>query len=345
MSNADEQSDLRRVFRTAKFVGVGLGALLLLLYVASGFYSVKPEQRGVVRRFGKVISDNVLPGIHYHLPWPIETVLRPATTEVRSLNVNFGIVPGVEDVGEAKEAEAILTGDENVVLASLLIQYMIDKPSSYLFQIRNGPEWLLSRIVQAACVKNAAEMTVDEVLTTGRFLFQSNVKQEVQASANEYDLGIRIASIQIQSLLPPAKVAGAFRDVSSAREDKQKLVREAEGNRNREIPNARSKAGREISEAGAYANEVVARAEGDANRFTATWEEYRKAKNVTTQRLYLEAMEKVLPKTKKMISNPQAEKQLMGGSNNIRANQTQLPVLPKDLWGTPYDRDTPFSRR
>ncbi len=345
MTNTDEQSDLRRVFRTAKYVGIGLAVLLVLLYLASGFYSVKPEQRGVVRRFGLVVSDNILPGIHYHLPWPIETVLRPATTEVRSMTVEFGLVPGQEDVSEAKEAEALLTGDENVVLVSLLIQYMIDRPSNYLFNIRNGPDWLLNRIVKAVCVKNVAEMTVDEVLTTGRFLFQSNVKEEVQASANEYDLGIRIASIQIQSLQPPTKVAGAFRDVSSAREDKQKLVREAEGNRNREIPAARSKADREISEAGAYANEVVARAEGDANRFTSAWDEYRKAKSITTQRLYLEAMEKVLPKTKKMISNPQAEKQLTGGANNTRDNQMQLPVLPKDLWGTPYDRDTPFSRR
>jgi membrane protease subunit HflK len=345
MTAAAEQSDLKRVFRTAKLVGVGLAVLLVLLYMASGFYSVKPEQRGVVRRFGRVISDNILPGIHYHLPWPIETVLRPATTEVRSMTVNFGLMPGSQEVSEAKEAEALLTGDENVVLASLLIQYMIDRPSGYLFQIRNGPDWLLSRIVKAACVKNVAEMTVDEVLTTGRFLFQNNVKQEVQTSANEYDLGVRIASIQIQTLQPPTKVAGAFRDVSSAREDKHKLVREAEGNRNREIPSARSKADRTISEAGAYANEMVKRAEGDANRFTATWDEYRKAKNVTAHRLYLEAMEKILPKTKKMISNPQAEQMLMGGSNNTRNNQTQLPVLPKDLWGTPYDRDTPFSQR
>ncbi len=336
MVKTETESDLKRVFRTARVMTIGLGILLVLLYLASGFYSVKPEQRGVVRRCGRVINDNVLPGIHYRLPWPVETVLRPATTEIRSMTISFGIVPGGVKLSDAElekvEADSLMTGDENLVLACMLIQYMIDEPKSYLFRMNKGVEWLLTRIVRAACIKNAAEMPVEGILTTERFEFQNNLKQEIQAMTKYYDLGIRIASIQIQNIQPPTNVAGAFRDVSSAREDKHKFVQQAEGERNRKIPNARSRANEERSQAMAYAKEVVARAEGDSQRFTAAWEEYRKAKNVTAQRLYLEAMEKILPKIKKVISNPQAE-QLLMGSSKTRNDQMQMPMLPKDLIG------------
>lgn len=336
MANTETESDLKRVFRTARIVAIGLGILLVLLYLASGFYSVKPAQRGVVKRLGRIVNDNVLPGIHYHLPWPVETVLRPATTEIRSMTVSFGIVAGTAQLSEAelekREADSLMTGDENLVLASMLIQYMIDKPKSYLFKMSKGVEWLLTRIVRAACIKNAAEMTVDGILITERFEFQNNLKREIQASTKDYDLGIRIASIQIQSIQPPTSVAGAFRDVSSAREDKHKFVQQAEGESNRKLPNARSRANEERSQAMAYANEIVARAEGDSNRFLAAWEEYRKAKNVTAQRLYLEAMEQILPKIKKVISNPRAE-QLLMGSSKTRNDQMQMPMLPKDIIG------------
>jgi len=336
MAKTETESDLKRVFRTAKIVAIGLGMLLVLLYLASGFYSVKPEQRGVVKRLGRIVNDNVFPGIHYHLPWPFETVMRPATTEIRSMTVTFGIVAGTAQLSDAelakRESDSLMTGDENLVLASMLIQYMIDKPKSYLFKMSKGVKWLLTRIVRAACIKNAAEMTVDGILITERLEFQNNLKREIQATTKDYDLGIRIASIQIQSIQPPSSVAGAFRDVSSAREDKHKFLQQAEGERNRKLPNARSLANQEKSQAMAYANEVVAMADGDTQRFLSAWEEYRKAKNVTAQRFYLEAMEQILPKIKKVISNPKAEQLLLGGSKT-RNDQMQMPMLPKDLIG------------
>jgi membrane protease subunit HflK len=331
MSKEETKSDLHRVFRTAKVVGIGLGILLVLLYFASGFYSIKPEQRGVVKRFGRVLDDNVLPGIHWHWPWPVETVLRPAATEVRSMNIAFGIqLAGatVPDTDKEKiETDSLMTGDENLVLVSVLIQYMVDRPASYLFNTKNGVEWLLSRVARAACVKSAAEMTVDDLLVTGKFVFQNNVKEAVQAMTIGFDLGIRIASIQIQSVQPPTAVAAAFRDVSSAREDKQRLVEQAEGDRNREIPERRSMADQTIKGAEAYAMEVVSRAEGETQRFLAAWEEYRKSKNNTARRLYLETMEKILPKVQKIVSNPQAEK-LMRGTGATRDSLMQLPISP-----------------
>jgi membrane protease subunit HflK len=336
----ETRSDFERVFRHAKAVLGWLGFLLLLLYLASGFYSVKPEQRGVVKRFGRVITDNVPPGIHYHWPRPIESVERPRTTEIRSITINFGkpktrqgqtdgkklkrqATEGAESQAEqatqsAKvvtpqspelEATALLTGDENLVLTTLLVQYSISKPKSYLYATTDA-ESLLHRIVHQATISQYMGMSVDEVLTTGRFEIQKKLKEEIQAKADVYALGVRIASVQIQSVHPPADVARAFRDVASAREDKQKVVRQAEGDRNRRLPKARADADRMISEAKARANEAVEMARGDAQRFVSVWSEYRKAKTVTAHRLYIETLEDILPKVRKLISNPEAERHI-----------------------------------
>jgi membrane protease subunit HflK len=329
MTKAEMRSDLTRVLRHAKAVARWLIALLIVLYLASGFYSVKPEQRGVVKRFGRVVTDNMLPGIHYHLPWPVESVLRLRTTEIRSMTVTFGETKGpevpevegpqaesgseaaqVEEVAEGSQvpkSTPLLTGDENLVLATLLIQYTITGPRSYLYHTADA-DGLLKGIVHEATVSRAAGTSVDELLTIGRLKVQTKLKEEIQAKTEAYDLGIRITSVQIQKIGPPTDVAGAFRDVTSAREDKHKLVQQARGDRNRRLPRARADANSMVSEAEAYAKEIVERAKGDAQRFTAAWSEYHKAKTVTAHRLYLEALEEILPKVRKMISNPEAER-------------------------------------
>jgi membrane protease subunit HflK len=355
----EAQSDFQRVFHHARAVAGWLVSLLVLLYLASGFYSVKPEQRGVVKRFGGVANDNILPGIHYHWPWPVESVVRLRTTEIRSLTITFGGAQGPQSqaqqgqqeqssqgsteqqaqvteqqqmavkpaqqsappapqttapqptvaVSPGLEATALLTGDENLVLTTLLLQYAISQPKNYLYHTSDA-EGLLHRITHSTAIRKYAGMAVDDVLTTGRLKIQQELKEEIQTTTDAYGLGVRIASVQIQSIQPPADVAGAFRDVSSAREDKEKLVQQSEGDRNRRLPMARAQADTMISEAEAYANETVEMARGDAERFEAAWDEYRKARNVTAERLYLETIEEVLPKVRKIISNPQAEKHL-----------------------------------
>ncbi len=332
MVQADTKGDLRRVFRHAKRAAGWLIALLVLLYFASGLYSVKPEERGVVKRLGRVVTDNVPPGMHYRLPWPVESVVRLRTTEIRSLSVQFGETgaaqaqkatkgsraekvvetPEEEEVvkgAPVKKTAPLLTGDENLVLATLLIQYTITGPKSYLYNTAD-PDGLLERIARDAAVIRAAETSVDELLTIGRLKVQTRLKEEIQVRADAYDLGIRIASVQIQRIGPPALVAEAFRDVTSAREDKHKLVQRARGDRNRRLPRARANAHRMKSDAKAYAKEIAERASGDAQRFTAAWSEYHKAKTVTAHRLYLEALEEILPKVRKMISNPEAERHI-----------------------------------
>lgn len=322
MVDAETKSDVKRVFSHARTLSAWLIFLLILLYLASGFYSVKPEQRGVLKRFGRVVTDNILPGIHYRVPWPIESVVRLSTTEIRSMTVRFQEVKrpkGAKVKGSqvAKHIESehverpapVLTADENLVISTLVLQYTVIQPKSYLYNTSHA-DWLLRRIVQAATVSKLAEMGVDDILTIGRLKMQTTLKEGIQAKIDTYDLGIRLFSVQIQSIGPPADVAGAFRDVTSAREDKQKIIQQAMGDRNRRLPKARAESNQMKREAEGYANEIVERAKGEAHRFTAAWNEYRKAKNLTAHRLYLEALEEILPKVRKMIFNPQAERHI-----------------------------------
>ncbi len=331
----EAKSDLKIVFRHGKGVALWLISLLMLLYLASGLFSVKPEQRGVVTRFGRVINDNVPPGIHYHWPWPIESVVLPRTTEIRSMATSFGadkdlqngktmspeekqiqtyvvkpktpVSPEKIAIPQGEQPAPLLTGDENLVIATLLIQYTIDQPKIYLYHTSDA-DGILKRITQQATIIIVAGMSVDEVLTTGRLKVQSRLKKEIQSTADAYELGIRVTSIQIQTVQPPTDVVKAFRDVASAREDKHKLLQRGRGERNRRLPKARGEANMMVSEAIAYANEVVEMAHGDAQRFLSAWEEYRKAKTVTAHRLYYETLEEVFPKVKKAIFNPEAER-------------------------------------
>lgn len=347
MVDAETKSDLKRVFRHARTLSASLIFLLILLYLASGLYSVKPEQRGVLKRFGRVVTDNILPGIHYHLPWPFESVVRLSTTEIRSMTVRFEEVKGpkgakVKGTQVAKHIESehvkrpapILTADENLVLATLVLQYTISKPKSYLYSTSHT-DWLLKRIIQATTVSKVAEMGVDDILTIGRLKLQTTLKEGIQAKIDAYDLGIRLAAVQIQSIGPPADVAGAFRDVTSAREDKQKIIQQAQGDRNRRLPKARAESNQMKREAEAYTNEIVERAKGEAHRFTAAWNEYRKAKNLTAHRLYLEALEEILPKVRKMIFNPQAERHIPVPRTHLSKELASPLEVPSGKEGQP----------
>ncbi|MBW1766738.1 MAG: FtsH protease activity modulator HflK [Deltaproteobacteria bacterium] len=235
--------------------------------------------------------------------------MSPEEKQIQSYAVK-PLVPVPSDKGVSLQAEqtaSLLTGDENLVIATLLIQYTIDQPKVYLYHTSDA-DGILKRITQQATIIIVAGMSVDEVLTTGRLEVQSRLKKEIQSAADAYELGIRVASVQIQTVQPPTEVVKAFRDVASAREDKHKLLQRGRGERNRRLPKARGEANMMVSEAIAYANEVVEMAHGDAQRFLSAWEEYRKAKTVTAHRLYYETLEEVFPKVKKAIFNPEAER-------------------------------------
>ncbi len=304
-------ADVRRALGSLPRVLGGLAALGALLWLASGLYSVRPEQRGVVRRFGKITDDAVLPGIHFHWPWPIETVDRPAVTEVRSLGVSFGSTPPGAQAEPEGQRESLLSGDANVVQAAVLVQYTVKAPGEWLLSVAD-PEALLRRVTQAEGTALLVQRDIDEMLTSGRQALQVDLKDAVQRRADAYRLGIRVTSVQLQRVEPPGKVAEAFKDVGAAREDKQKLVQEAEGDRNHRLPEARAEAQRMRAEAESYARERTAWAKGESDRFLAAWEEYRRAKSVTARRLHLETMEEVLGKVRKVVVDPAAERLVQG---------------------------------
>ena len=194
----------------------------------------------------------------------------------------------------------MLTGDENIVDAEMIVQYKIKDPVSYLFNIV-GPELTVREASEASLRTVVGRNNIDETLTTGKFTIQEETKTQLQAILDKYESGIHVVAVQLQDVSPPKEVIGAFKDVASAKEDKNRMVNQAEGYRNDIIPKARGEAEAMIRDAEGFKESRIKRAEGDAAKFTTILKEYRKAKSITQKRLFLETMEKVLPDIDKVI--------------------------------------------
>jgi membrane protease subunit HflK len=289
----------------------GLFFLVLIIWILSGIYIVGPDELGVVRRFGK--AERVTPpGIHYHLPSPIETVDSPKVTEVKRVEIGFRTIdpgPPARYRKFLQEAQ-MLTGDENIVNAEIIVQYKIRDPSDYLFNIRDRDR-MLRHATEASIRQVVGNHQIDEVLTTGKFLIQEETKELLQTIVDRYKSGLSILAVQLQDVHPPEEVIDAFKDVASAKEDKDRLINLAKGYQNEVIPNARGEAEKRIREAEGYREERIKRSRGDADRFSRVWNEYRKAKDVTRTRLYLETMERILPGIRKVVISEQANSPLV----------------------------------
>jgi membrane protease subunit HflK len=283
-----------------------------ILWLLTGLYLVGPDENGVVRRFGKM-SRIVSPGIHYHLPYPIEVVNTPKVTEAKRLEIGFRTVdPGPPArYRDVPDESTMLTGDENIVKADIIVQFKIRDPARYLFHVR-GQEQAVRDAAEAALRQVIAQRAIDEALTVGKAEIQEDTKTQLQAILDTYKAGILILAVQLQDVHPPEPVVDAFKDVASAKEDKNRLVNEAEGYRNSVLPKARGQAEKALREAEGYREERIKRAEGDAQRFSAVLQEYRKAKQVTWDRLYIEAMEEVLPGLKKYVMNTEGRGGVLG---------------------------------
>jgi membrane protease subunit HflK len=194
----------------------------------------------------------------------------------------------------------MLTGDENIVDAEMIVQYKIKDPVAYLFNIM-APELTVREAAEASLRTVVGRNKIDETLTTGKFKIQEETKSQLQAILDKYESGIHVVAVQLQDVSPPKEVIGAFKDVASAKEDKNRMVNQAEGYRNDIIPKARGEAEAMIRDAEGFRQARIKRSEGDAVKFTTILKEYRKAKSITKKRLYLETMEKVLPNIEKII--------------------------------------------
>jgi len=275
--------------------GIGIGiviAILLGFWLVSGFYKVEEAERGVVLRFGKHV-DTTQKGLHWHLPTPLERVEKVDVTKVYTIPLN----------------STMLTQDENIVDILGTVQYQIDNAEKYLFSVRS-PEISLSQVTESALRESIGRSKMDYVITDGRGEIAIQVKGIIQTIVNNYETGLTIIKVNIQNAKPPEAVKDAFDDVTQAREDEERFKNEAEAYRNEVLPKARGASARMREEAEAYQNEVIARAEGEAERFTQLLKEYKKAPEITRERLYLDMMESVLSNSSKVLVDVE-------GGNNL----------------------------
>lgn len=265
--------------------------LLLGAHLASGIYIVGADERAVVRRFGAVEA-GVGPGIHYRFPWPVDRLDVVKTTSVQKVGVGFTIPTGESAASSGIE---LLTGNTNIVNVALVLQYVIRDPAEFLFQIEEAPAYV-EAVAEGVLTETVVGMPIDEVLTRGRVAVQERVKAETQELLDRRHSGIRIVSASIMAMTLDRSVVEAFQDVANAMADREKVINEARAYASNLIPKARGEARTRLSEAAAYKQQRVADAVGETSRFLALQKEYAKAPEVTRTRLYLEAMERILPK-------------------------------------------------
>ena len=296
-----------------KFTGGGTGGskpiilgltILVVLWALSGLYRVLPDEQGVVLRFGKFVN-TTQPGLNYHFPYPIESVLTPKVTKVNRMDIGFrserdsgfGSGGGVADV---PEESLMLTGDENIVNIDFSVFWVIKDAGNFLFKIQD-PEGTVKAAAETAMREVIARSNIQPILTEGRSLIERDTQDIIQEILDEYQSGIQITQVQTQKADPPDQVIDAFRDVQAARADMERSKNEAEAYANDVIPRARGEAAKILQAAEAYKKEVVAKAEGEASRFLSIYNEYAKAKEVTQERMFLETMEEVLADINKII--------------------------------------------
>ena len=292
---------------------------ILVIWLLTGIYIVGPDEVGVVRTFGK-FTRVTQSGLNWKFPSPIETANTPKVTEVKRIEFGFRSLKNGQYRTVEKES-LMLTGDENIVDAEMIVQYKIKDPVKYLFNIVE-PELTVREAAEASLRTVVGRNKIDETLTTGKFTIQEETKEQVQSILDKYESGIHIVAVQLQDVSPPKEVIGAFKDVASAKEDKNRMINQAEGYRNDVIPKARGEAEAMIRDAEGFRESRIKRAEGDATKFTTILKEYKKAKSITEKRLYLETMEKVLPGIDKIIV-PDKESGNMLNLLNLNPNQVK----------------------
>lgn len=270
--------------------------VLIVAYLSSGIFAVDTDEQAVVRRFGRIVA-RLGPGIHYRLPWPVDRVDVVKTTTVMKTGVGFALPEGE---GETVTGMELLTGDTNIISVAVVLQYVIHNPAAFLFEAED-PQALIGSLAESVLTETVIGMPVDDVLTTGRLAIQEQVKLKTQGILDRYHSGIQITSANIMTITLDKSVAEAFQDVANASADREKKINEARAYANNLLPKARGEAHSMVLEAESYKEQKIAEAIGNTSRFLALLAEYQKAPDITRARLYLEAMEKILPKVKKYV--------------------------------------------
>jgi membrane protease subunit HflK len=289
---------------------------VLAAWLISGVYIVQTDQQGLVTQWGKVVEPRVFPGIHYALPWPIDTVYKLKVRELRRRVIGGDIPDTVLGRTQAATSE-FFSGDQNLLNIRVVAQYSVGNPKNFLFQAQDADR-IVALAVESELVRRVAHTKVDDILTTQKLAIQGDVLRAAQKIIDNYRTGALLSSINIESVSPPPETAEAFRSVAGARSDAFRIVNEADGYANDLLPRARGEADQLLDQAHSYSDGKINRATGDASRFAAVAAEYRKIPQVTSTRVYLEAMEVILPKLKKLIvdANSNLDLSVIGRQDN-----------------------------
>ncbi|WP_407178961.1 FtsH protease activity modulator HflK [Bradyrhizobium sp. STM 3562] len=302
------QDRLQQLLPGGYFSGLGI-ALIALIIVAiwlfSGIFRVQSEELGIVLRFGKYVRD-AQPGLNYHLPYPIETVLLPKALRVNTISIGMTLIDDParrgRSIRDVPEESLMLTGDENIVDVDFTVLWRI-KPNGaadFLFNIQN-PEGTVKAVAESAMREVIGRSNIQPILTGARTTTEQAVQQLMQRTLDSYGSGIQITQVQMQKVDPPAQVIDSFRDVQAARADLERLQNEAQTYANRVVPDARGRAAKILQDAEGYKQQAIAEAKGQSARFLKVYEEYAKAKDVTRERIYLETMERILGGSEKLV--------------------------------------------
>ena len=271
--------------------------LLFGIYLLSGIYIVGTNEVGPVKRFGKLIRENVESGIHYRMPWPIDEVDKVKIKEVVRTELSFWS----DKVGKDILPFYCITGDKNIVHLKMIVNYQIKEPKKFLYRIYS-PDKILENSMYSAVIETIAKIKVDDILTTSKYKFQQDIMRLCQEKLDFLGTGLAIKSVELKNIEPPPKVLPMFKDVVNAREDASTMIHNAESYSNKIIPNAQAEAAKTISQAQAYKIKKITYAQGETDRFLKLLDEYKKAKDITKFRLHVETLEKVMPKAKKYIT-------------------------------------------
>src|SRR3974390_959700 len=327
------QDRLQQLLPGGYFSGLGISVILLFIvaiWLASGFYRVQSEELGVVLRFGKYVRD-AQPGLNYHLPYPIETVLLPKALRVSAISIGMTLIDDPTRRGRTRrdvpEESLMLTGDENVVDVEFTVLWRIkpDGVADFLFNIQN-PEGTVKAVAESAMREVIGRSNIQPILTGARTTTEQAVQQLMQRTLDNYQSGIQITQVQMQKVDPPQQVIDAFRDVQAARADAERAQNEAQTYANQVVPAARGNAARILQAAEGYRQQAIAEARGQSARFLKVYGEYNKAKDVTRERIYLETMERILGGADKLVFD---------GDSSAQGGVPYLPLNELSPWAQP----------
>lgn len=286
--------------------GGGRGILIAVIAVVvlwglSGLYRVQPDQQGVVLRFGEWVNTTP-PGLNWHIPYPVETVMTPSVEAINSIEIGFrsGGTGATRSSRDVPEESLMLTGDQNIIDIDFTVFWKVSDAGQFLFNIRD-PEATVKTAAEASMREIIGRTDIQRALTESRQLVEFDTREVLQSLLIEYEAGIEITQVQLQQVQPPSPVLDAFNDVQRALQDRDRLRNEAEAYRNDILPRARGEAQQIIQQANAYRERLINEAQGEAQRFLSVYEAYLQDPDLATRRMYLETMQTVLADTNKVI--------------------------------------------